>query len=225
MKRPTAEERAHREILRLIVSQRYAPGDRIFENELAEELGLSRTPIRNALRKLLAEGILENEGGLGCFIPKLTPSDMENVCQTRILLESRAAAIAAKTATRVEVERLEALLREEQDFYQAGQQDLYTAVNERLHLGIASLSKNDYLERFTRQVFWRSALYTFFFDRFYGNVPPREEPLRDPSKSRSCQEHRALVAAIAARDPRTAEEAMRDHISSTHQTLTRRVSA
>jgi DNA-binding GntR family transcriptional regulator len=101
MKRPTAEERAHREILRLIVSQRYAPGDRIFENELAEELGLSRTPIRNALRKLLAEGILENEGGLGCFIPKLTPSDMENVFQTRILLESRAAAIAAKTATRV----------------------------------------------------------------------------------------------------------------------------
>jgi DNA-binding GntR family transcriptional regulator len=150
---------------------------------------------------------------------------MENVFHARILLESRAAAIAAKTATRVEIERLQALLREERELYLAGEQERYTAINEQLHLGIAALSKNDYIERFARQTFWRSELYIFFFDRFYVSLPPREEPLRDPSKSQSCREHQNLVDAIAGRDPQAAEEAMKEHLTSTQRTLTRRVAA
>ena len=223
MRAPTAEDRAHQEILKLIVSQKYAPGDRLVESELAEELGLSRTPGRNALRKLLAEGVLESEKGVGCSIPRLTPSDMEGVFQARILLESRAAAIAAKTASWPEIERLQKLLEEERSLYTSGEMDRYTRINEQLHLGITALSKNDYIERFARQVFWRSELYIFFFDRFYANRAPREELLRDPEQSRSCREHAQLLESIVARDPKGAEEAMRVHVTSTYQTLTQRV--
>ena len=105
----------------------------------------------------------------------------------------------------------------------AGEMDRYTRINERLHLGIAALSKNDYIERFARQVFWRSELYIFFFDRFYANRAPQEELLRDPEQSRSCREHAELIEAIAARDAKRAEEAMRTHVTSTYQTLTQRV--
>ncbi len=223
MPRISAEDRAHRDIITLILSQKYAPGDRLVEAELAQELGLSRTPVRNALRKLIAEGLLENQDNKGCLIPKITPSDMESVFSVRTLLEGRAAAAAAKLATAADIDALQKLLEEERKLYAEGSMEPYTKINQQIHLGIGALSRNDYLERFIRQAFWRAELYIFFFDRFYIRPGGQEPPLRDPEKSQSCRQHARLVEAIASRDSALAESVMKEHIQSTYQTITRRV--
>lgn len=225
MRVPDAEERAYNQILSAIADQKYAPGDHLIETKVADDLNMSRTPVRNALKKLIASGMLEYSPNVGCKIPVLTPHDMENVFLTRILLEAQAAELAAKRATDIEIERLFELLHQEKEFYSQGKSSDYTKVNELLHLGIAGLAKNSYLARFISQAFWRAELYIFFFDRFYfkGNHPGRI-PNRDPNESQSCREHDALIGAIAAGKPDEAAAAMRAHVKSTYDTITRRVS-
>jgi DNA-binding GntR family transcriptional regulator len=209
--------------MQAIVTQKYAPGDHLAEAKVAEDLGMSRTPVRSALKRMIACGMLEYVKNTGCRIPVLTPYDMESVFQIRATLESKAAGLATLRATNIEVERLYKLLDEEKDCYAKGEVTRYTKINEQLHLGIASLSKNLYLERYLSQIFWRSELYIFFFDRFYykGDVPHRKR-LRDPSESRSCQEHGQLLEAIASGCTERAELSMAEHVKSTYLHLTRR---
>jgi DNA-binding GntR family transcriptional regulator len=222
---PDAEERAYNEILLAIVTQKYAPGDHLIESKVAEDLNMSRTPVRNVFKKLIANGMLEYQRGAGYRIPVLTPSDMESVFMTRCVLEEQAAQFAAKRATLVEIERLQNLLQMEREFYVSGDAAKYTAANESLHLGIAALSKNSYLERFISQTFWRSELYIFFFDRFYFKEGfQTQKPLRDPAESQSCREHEDLLDAIASRDQNRAAEAMRRHVMSTYWTMTKQTS-
>ena len=223
MRSANAEERAYASILDAIATQRYAPGDHLSEAQIADELNMSRTPVRNVLKKMTAAGILESYRNIGCCIPQLTPRDMENVFSTRSLLEGQAAEIAAKCATPTEIEGLKLLLEQEQAFFAQGEMANYTKINESLHLGIAAITKNGYLERFVTQLFWRVELYVIFFDRFYmGNALP-EGRLKDPRQSQSCLEHEKLLLAIANGKPTEAGEAMRAHLRSTYETITRRV--
>ncbi|OUO93958.1 GntR family transcriptional regulator [Cloacibacillus sp. An23] len=223
MRDAEAEERAYSEILHAIVRQRYMPGDRLTEAKVAEDLNMSRTPVRGALKKMAACGMLEYVKNIGCRVPVLTPYDMESVFQTREILESKAAALATMRATNVEVENLFKLLEEEKDYYRKGDVASYAGVNERIHLGVGMLSKNAYVERYLSQCYWRSELYIFFFDRFYdkGAIPTRKK-LWDPSESKSCREHDALVEAIASGKAEAAASVMSEHIKSTYLSLTRR---
>lgn len=223
MRSANAEERAYASILDAIATQRYAPGDHLSEAQIAGELNMSRTPVRNVLKKMTAAGILEYNRNVGCCIPQLTPHDMESVFSTRSLLEGQAAEIAAKCATPAEIEKLEELLEQEQAFFAQGEMTSYTKINESLHIGIAETTKNGYLTRFITQLFWRSEIYVIFFDRFYmGNTLP-EGRLKDPRKSQSCLEHEKLMLAIANRKPKDACKAMHAHLKSTYETITRRV--
>lgn len=219
---PTAEERAHQRIIELILSRAYAPGDRLIESELAQAFGLSRTPIRNALRQLVAEGLLEAHDGKGCYVPKLTPEDMRDTFKARIYLEGKAALEAAQSRTEEDLRYVRDLLEREKDHYRTGQLQEYTDINKEFHLLLAAMAHNPYIERFVRQTFWRSELYIFFFDRFYVPEEP-DRPLRDPSQSRSCQEHERIVEAIASGDGTLAEATMKAHIFTTYSLMTRRM--
>lgn len=217
MRKAEAEDRAYSEILKAVVTQEYEPGASLTEAALAEKLKMSRTPVRSALKKMIASGMLEYCKNTGYRIPVLTPKDMENVFQSRLILESETAALTAVNATEAEIKEIFAMIEKEKECYSSGDVAGYTKINESFHLGIASIAKNDYLERFISHTFWRSALYTVFFDRFYR----RQTPLRDPNRSKSCREHAALAQAIAERDSEKAAEIMRAHIISTYSSLTR----
>lgn len=223
MREADAEDRAYSEILQAIVMQRYQPGDRLAEAKVAEDLNMSRTPVRSALKKMIACGMLEYVKNIGCRVPIITPYDMESVFQAREILESKAAALATMRATNVEVEQLFELLKTEKKYYSEGKMAEYAKLNERLHLGIGTLSRNSYIERYLSQCFWRSELYLFFFDRFYdmSDLPTRKK-LRDPAESKSCHEHDVLLEAIASGNPDNAARAMSEHIKSSYVSLTRR---
>ena len=219
-----AESIAYESIIGMILSRNYAPGDRLVETELAESLGLSRTPIRNVLRQLVAEGLLEARGNKGCYIPQLSPEDMNSVFKTRALLEGRAAMEAAFCRTDEDVDMLKSLLDEEKEKYSQDKRKEYAAVNNKFHLLLAKLSKNAYIERYVKQVYWRAGLYTFYFDRFY--VPPAPIKLpRDPSSSISCTEHEQIVRAIAIGDGSLAENVMRNHIYTSYSRIAGRIPA
>ena len=217
-----AEELAYESIIEMILSRSYAPGDRLVESELAELLNLSRTPIRNVLRKLAAEGLLEVRGNKGRYIPQLSPEDMAMVFKARAHLEGKAAMEAAYCRTEHDIDTLKELLAKEKNKYEEGDKKEYAAVNDQFHLLIASMCGNKYIEKFTRQVFWRSGLYIFYFDRFYVPSAP-DEVLRDSSKSISCIQHAEIVNAIIIGDGNLAENAIRSHIYSTYSKMVNRV--
>lgn len=217
----TAEETAYEAIIGMILSRSYAPGDRLVESELAEALKLSRTPIRNVLRQLSAEGLLEVRGNKGCYIPSLSPEDMAMVFRARAHLEGKAAMEAAYCRTEEDISTLKELLAKEKVRYEEGDKKGYAALNDQFHLFIAKMCGNKYIEKFTRQVFWRTGLYIFYFDRFY--VPPTpDEVLRDPSKSISCCQHDEILNAIVVGDGSLAENVIRSHIYTTYSKIVNR---
>lgn len=215
------EEKAFRDILKLIMSHKYSPGDRIVEGDIASELNLSRTPVRNVLRQFVAMGVLEQIPRVGCCLPRLEPTDMRDVFRTRIYLEPQAAYIAAQNITKYQVRELEEMLAREREYFSKREHDPYSEVNERFHMEIARISGNAYLARFIQHIYWRAALYTFFFDRFYRQRTDESNAPRDPDTSNSCKEHVALVNALSSREPEKAREAMYRHVESTYNSLSR----
>lgn len=222
MAKESAEKRAYREIIRLILSQKYPPGSSLIEVQIADQLGMSRTPVRNALRQLVSEGLLENPTNRSCVIPVLSRRDLEKLNETRLLLEPKAAFAAAENADPKRHPEFLALLEKEKQGYYTGDYEIYN-INKEIHFGIASMAQNPYLERCVKQIFWRSELYFFFFDTFYvGNS--KGERLRDPEKSKGYKEHVALIDAIFSKDSKKSEQLMKEHILSTFRALTENAS-
>lgn len=200
-------------VLDLMFEERLLPGDILFETTLAQELGLSRTPVRDALARLVTEGLLENPVGTrGYRVPDLTVEDMQQVFQAREVLESSAAALAAETARKPEVDELSSI--HEREILFSGQENRreYCRANVDFHFAVLRIAGNRYLERAYRPVFWRSTLYVNYLAEFH---PLTEEELRAESGHNSPAEHAALIRAIARRTPKAAAKAATDHIRST----------
>lgn len=222
MESNSAEEKAYKAIIRLILEQKYPPGSSLVEAQLAKDLEMSRTPIRSALRRLTTDGFLENPFNRSCRIPQISRKDLEKLFNLRIILECHAAHEAALNATKERHEEFKELIEKERKGYYVGDRDLYE-INQQIHFGIASLSENPYLEGAIKPLFWRSELYVFFFDTFY--VGNEKKPLlRDPDKSSSHREHKALVDAIFQQSPEEAQCIMKKHILSTREMLTKNAS-
>ena len=206
----SAENLAYEAILEMILSKEFSPGDRLVESEIAERLNLSRTPVRNVMRQLVAEGLLEVKENKGCYIFK-----------ARAYMEGHASLEAASCRTEADILLLEEMIHKERAFYSEGKLKEYSEVNNAFHLSIARICKNTYIEKFTRQLFWRSELYIFHFDKFYTPASPKEL-LRNPDESISCSQHLQIVNAIVAADGALAEGAMRSHIYTTFSRMSGR---
>lgn len=208
----SAEKRAYRSIINLIISGQFRPGDFLLETEIAEKLGMSRTPVGKALTMLVSEGFLNKMPKKGCYIPLPTPEDAEQVFFARKAVESQAAASAALHATEKEIQQLQEVLSKDYEALASGSKDTYSSANEEFHLGIAKASHNQYLEKWVRNIFWRSNIYVFYFDSFYKGKKfsvPQKTPMQ----------HATIIKAIADRDPKKAAQLMEEHIQWTYENL------
>jgi len=209
-----ATEKAGREIVRLIASHRFKPGDRLLETSLAKILGMSRTPVREALGRLASTGFLAKaEGTRGYQIPFLTPKDIEDVFFMRGILESKAAMLCAQTMPESALVELRRINEREEETFRANEKGEYAELNESFHMLIAGSCANPYMEMYLRQLYWRSNLYVLFFMSFYC-LDSNEETER-----LSYLEHRRVIDALAGRDAKAAEAAMREHITSSYNHL------
>lgn len=132
---------AFAKLMAAIQSGIYQPGDRLREVEVAERLGLSRTPIREALRRLEAETIIEHRPRIGAVIRKLGQAEVVELYEMRLVLERTAAEMAAKHAVEAEVEALDDVNAEIAGAAPAKA----AAINQQFHRAIYLAARNRFL--------------------------------------------------------------------------------
>ena len=190
-----------------ILDGRLAPGSRLTLQSLADDLGMSLTPVREALRLLGTQGLVEHDPHRGTRVAQLRPESVQETYQLRRVLEPLACELAAKQATPEDLQQVEQAMN-----------DFASAVDERRADELPEL--NAVLHRRIYQAA-RSPLLLEFIDRLWLRIPYQNMNLvRD--HDRKTAEHQAVVEAVRAGRPKVASRAMLEHISnSTQATLAR----
>jgi len=190
-----------------IVNQALKPGERLMETELADEMGVSRTPVREAIRKLELEGYVVMIPRKGAYVAGLSIKDINEVFEIRGALEALAAGLAASRATEEEIEEMELNLALEANHFESS--DLLKTIEEdtKFHELIYKASRNNRLLGMIKEL--REQVQRF-----------RTTTLAVPGRLKfALDEHRKIVEAIAARDVGRAQRAAREHIESAENAL------
>lgn len=183
-----------------ILSGRFQPGQRLVERELVEQLGVSRTPIREALRKLELEGLVTTVPYKGPVVTLPTVEDARELYEVRAALESQATALLASRALPEDVDRLEATVREAEAAVRAGDVRAVLAANNAFHDELAARCGNALLQSLIGNLRNRIILL---------RVESLSLPGRPP---RSVAEHREIVERVRGQDPEGARRCMEVHI-------------
>lgn len=209
MGRPADE--VYRALKSAIQTGRLAPGEHLVEDTLRTEYGLSRTPIRNALRRLAENGLVTIEANRGAFVASWTSDDVAEVMSIRALLEPHAAALAAERRTEEQLERLLEICSsmEACERKRAGDfRDELARQNHELHTSVLECAASPRLFTITANL-TRAPLMVGSF-QFYS----------DDQLQRSLREHRDLVEAIETRDAPSARAVMEAHLRQSYRTMT-----
>jgi DNA-binding GntR family transcriptional regulator len=201
--RSTAVDRVVHLIREGVKRGRYAPGQRLPEADLTRDLQVSRGPLREALSRLAAEGVLEIEPYRGAMVRRLTRRDVEDLYQVREVLEGRAAALAARRIDRGDgAERLRGALADMDAWRGRSDPDAYAYMdaNAAFHNLIVDLAGNQVLAELMAQ------LATSAFRLQLVNV------MRVNARETSISEHEQVAHAILVGDVRKAEATMRRHV-------------
>jgi DNA-binding GntR family transcriptional regulator len=183
-----------------IVEGRLEPGQRLKEEELARELGISRTPVREALLFLQAEGLVESEPNRGATVRAYEPEEIEDMYELRALLEGHA---AHRAATRISEEDLGRLRESNERFATLGaENDVVDLVRENLafHNTVLEAAGSERLAAMVRKVIELPLVYKSFY--WYS---PEQKLISD-------HYHRELTRALEARDAERAELIMKEHV-------------
>ncbi|MDA9008803.1 GntR family transcriptional regulator [Alphaproteobacteria bacterium] len=185
-------------VVEAIRGGRYQPGERIRETEVADWLSVSRTPVREAFRRLESEGLLVFESWRGAIVADLNRQQISELYAMREVLEGAAARLAARHIDEAEIELLSMLL--ERSNRQDASAEKLAELNRQFHEAIYASAHNRYLSQTLEQL--RNSLALLKGTTY--SVPGRRETI--------AQEHQAILDAISARNPEAAEIAARAHI-------------
>ncbi|RDE52434.1 MAG: GntR family transcriptional regulator [Candidatus Accumulibacter meliphilus] len=192
-----------------IFAHQLAPGARIDEQALAIDYGISRTPLREALKVLAAEGLVTLRPRRGCFVTEISEQDLDDIFPLMAMLEGRCALEATTRAQPEDLARLDALHAELQRFAEGNEIERFFEVNQAFHYQIQEMSGNRRLRQVIqdlRKVLKLTRLFSLSID---GRV------------QQSLAEHAIILAAIKAGDAAGAQVAMHDHILAGRQALAR----
>jgi DNA-binding GntR family transcriptional regulator len=191
----------------------YAPGAPIRQEQLAAELNVSRTPLREALRMLEREGLVKVAPGRGLRVVDVDLPELLDAYEAREMVDGLAARLAARRGDPAARARLSALVAEQAAALTPWAPPVYTAGNVAFHRAIVEASGNEHVVAQLPLVRMTSQIFT---------------PLKLIDRDRAEQavaEHGAILAAIAAGDEQEAERCARAHIRSTIDSLRRRLAA
>jgi DNA-binding GntR family transcriptional regulator len=198
-------------VRQLIFSGALAPGARIDERALVERFGISRTPLREALKVLHSEGLVRLTPRRGSFVAgELTPQDLDEIFPLMALLEGLCAREAVRKASADDVRRLEALHERLERHAAAEEIDRYYEQNYAFHEAVQELAANPWLSRTVTEL--RRFLRLLRGRQLY--VPGRLQA--------SLAEHRRFMRAVRRRDAEEAERIMRAHLMSQRAALAER---
>ncbi|TNC28917.1 GntR family transcriptional regulator [Amycolatopsis alkalitolerans] len=196
-------ERVYQAMQELIISRQLAPGQHLVESELAEMLGVSRQPIREALQLLNSEGWVDLRPGYGAFVHAPADTEVDQLLAVRSILESESARLAAEHADETSIERLRQICADGEAALASDDIDGMVAANADLHRAVTELSGNQVLLDFVTQVDRRVRWYY--------------TPIARQRGKKSWQEHEKLIDAISRGDAGRAAQIMREHTERTRQ--------
>lgn len=202
-------DQAYYRIRELIVSLELAPGSLISERELQERLGVGRTPVREALRDLARESLVEVYPRRGMFVSRVDVGDLAGLSEVRAVIESHAARLAAERATNADREAIAELLDELNAVEGEHGERTLIDLDQRIHRHVYRCTHNPFLEA-TLNEYYVLTLRIWFL------ALDRVVRLED-----AVGEHRQLLEAIRDRDPARAEQAMRRHVDGFEQAMRR----
>jgi|SRR5690554_108540 len=201
----TKEEKVADYLREGIISGVYPRGSRLKQAEIAQELNLSITPVREALKLLEAEGYIRRDSYKGASIVPFDAAASEEVLQLRLLLEAKLVQAAVEKATSKDIESLRALEKEFEEAFASGDRAIARGVNYRFHRKMYDIAAMPHTLHFV-QILW--ARYPFDLIN-----------MSSGRSSRAIQEHEEILEAICARDVSAAVFAMRKHIESGWEAL------
>ncbi|CAN5562043.1 GntR family transcriptional regulator [soil metagenome] len=198
--RQSLRERAYEELRARIVGLQLAPGTRLIERDLADELAVSRIPLREAMQRLQQDGLVIVVPRQGAIVSPFTADDVRDLFDVRESLEVLAARLAAERADHTGLDALAAQLDTARVATERRDKPAIAAANAGFHTLIVDLAANPLLESLLRPLEAR----TQWLFHLTGD--------RDPGVQ--CREHEELLAAIAAHDPDRAAESAFHHVHS-----------
>lgn len=191
----------------LIFGGELLPGSFIDEAALCERLAISRTPLREALKVLTAEGLVRHEQRRGCFVNQVTEQDLDEIFPVIALLEGRCAYEATRNASDADIQALEALHERLTRHARARRINDYYEANYAIHEAIITLADNRWLAQVIGDL--RKILKLARLQQLH--APGRLE--------QSLAEHLAVFDALKARNAEAAEQAMRTHLTRQREAL------
>lgn len=198
---------AYRRLVTEIRTGALKPGDRLLETDLAERLGISRTPVREAIRQLEADGLVTHAPRQGATVRSLDSGEVTELYEMRGVLEGTAARLAARVASPVELAELAALNAEM--IAARGDAPRMYDLNRQFHAALLAAARNRYLARSVAGL--QKTLLIL------GPSTLSESDRADAAG----REHEAVLAALRLRDEDSAEAAMRAHVTAAHATRLR----
>ena len=202
-----AVDRAVETLRGRILAGQFAAGERLGEVELAGELGMSRTPIRQALLQLSAEGLVEVAPNRGAHVIARSDSELEYVFELRARLEGLAARKAATRATEEQLDLLDELARRISEHAVKRDMDSITELNTRFHTALIDIADS-------------ATLAMSVSGLVHASVMARTQNSFDEAAlQRSVNHHIEIVAALRANDADWAESVMRSHLLSARASL------
>ncbi|NLZ43653.1 MAG: GntR family transcriptional regulator [Clostridia bacterium] len=190
-----------------IITGQLPPGERLMEIQLAEELGVSRTPVREAIRKLELEGLVAMIPRKGAYVAGISLKDLIEVFEIRGALEGLAAALAAERITDEELDEIERHLVKAAEVIERADLNGMVELDTKFHSLLYKASRNERLAYTINNL--REQIHRF-----------RQTSLSYPGRMKvALEEHKAIVEAISARNPELARELAQEHVENAENSI------
>ena len=208
---PTIREEVYKYLRHKILAGEIGPDERLIEAKLAEEIGTSRTPVREALHKLEMENLIQSIPRVGYAVREITEAELEEILQIRLALESLSARWAAERISAEDLNRLDEIIELTDQSIAAGEMDAVIALDGEFHDIISKASQSRRLEEMSQTL--RDHMLRL---RLKGlNVPEIAK--------RSNEGHRKIVKALKKKDPQEIEAAVHLHLNGTRKSVRERI--
>ena len=187
----------------MIIEGLLPAGTRIHEGQLGQQLGVSRTPLREALKVLASEGLVELVPSRGALVRELTAKDVQDMLAVLISLEEMAGPLACQQASDHDIAGVRALHDEMLTFYHAGNRLEYFKRNQQIHTQLITLTGNESLSMVHEMVQSRMRRVRYLGDK------------KEASWKEAVADHEEIIAALEARDGKRLAKAMTHHLQQT----------
>lgn len=206
-KPPALGDTIYQQLQEAILAGNIAPGTTLVQHELAQRLGVSRTPVRDALERLTRDGLVVRSNGGRVYVAELSLEDLREKYQVRRSLEGLAAYLAAERITQKDLDRLAQILDDMRDAVDKSDTAEVTRNGSQFHAIITAACGNEFLKQLLGDL-------TNSIRRYRStavDIPGRSEE--------SLSEHETIYFALKDRDGQKAEHTMRDHVRQSQKQL------